>query len=215
MRGLCLVTALAVGSSTPAGVVAAPEAATDEVAPDEVAPDEVAPDEAAPDEAEATATDQPSEPDAPATDPTPPADEPAPAPALRPSPATPPPPPTVVEVDPRNYSMVLAGDILIGIGGAGLVAMGIGLGIRSDAVSQREGLNYVSDPEPGQIERQDQRIRTGSVLAAIGGATAGVFMITGITLVALGYRRERLRRASAPMASLSPTGASVGWSLRF
>jgi hypothetical protein len=38
---------------------------------------------------------------------------------------------------------------------------------------------------------------------------------SGISLVAVGYRRERLRRLSLPSASFGPHGASLSWTLRF
>lgn len=130
----------------------------------------------------------------------------------------PPPPPSVVEVDPANYRMVLAGDIVIGLGGAGLLTMLVGLGIRSDALGQRRALGVADNPNPDAIARQDQRIETGTILAITGGATAGALFATGITLVALGYSRERKRREALRMVALPLLGRDrlgLSWALRF
>jgi hypothetical protein len=143
-----------------------------------------------------------------------------PAPVL-----TPPQPaaPVELEVDPRNYRMVLAGDIVIGLAGAGLIAMVAGLGIRADARSQRAALTVATSPDVDAIAHQDQRIELGTILAISGGVTAGAMFTTGITLVALGYARERKRREServgaltlVPSPSFDRTGFGLRWSLRF
>jgi hypothetical protein len=126
------------------------------------------------------------------------------------------PPPIPVEVDPRNYRMVLAGDILIGLSGAGMITMAVGLGIRSDAITQRQALTVSDQPDlEDAIDHQARRITTGSQLAITGGVAAAVLLGSGITLVALGYRRERLRRLSLPSASFGPQGVSLRWTLRF
>lgn len=140
-----------------------------------------------------------------------------------PAPVAVPPPPSPVEVDPRNYRMVLAGDIVIGLAGAGLIAMVAGLGIRSDARGQRQALGVSTSPDLDAIARQDQRIELGTILAISGGVTAGAMFATGITLVALGYSRERKRRDSQrvgglsaiPSPSFDRNGFGLGWSLRF
>ncbi|PRQ03668.1 hypothetical protein ENSA5_13610 [Enhygromyxa salina] len=136
-------------------------------------------------------------------------------PPTPPPPAVVPPPPAPVEIDPANYRMVLAGDIVIGLGGASLIAMGVGLGIHSDALGQRQALTVSDNPDLDAIARQDQRIQDGALTAIVGGAAAGALFVTGITLVALGYKRERERRASLPVVTLGPRGAALSWSLRF
>jgi hypothetical protein len=138
-----------------------------------------------------------------------------PAPVEPGGPVMVPPPPTPIEVDPRNYRMVLAGDILIGLSGAGMIAMAVGLGIRSDAVTQRQALTVGDPPDLDAIARQDRRIETGVQVAIIGGVAAAALLSSGISLVAVGYRRERLRRLSLPSASFGPHGASLSWTLRF
>lgn len=144
----------------------------------------------------------------------------APAPAApvegpQPAATTVPPPAAPVEVDPANYRMVLAGDIIIGLSGAAMIAMAVGLGIRADAITQRQALTVADIPDEQAIARQDQRIDTGEILAISGGASAAALLTTGITLVALGYKRERLRRMSLPQASFGPRSLSLSWTLRF
>jgi SAM-dependent methyltransferase len=121
----------------------------------------------------------------------------------------------VHEVDPAHYRMVLAGDIIIGLGGAALVAMGVGLGVRSDAVNQRRAWSVAVNPDADAIARQDRRIHTGTLVAISGGAAAGVLLATGITMVALGYARERKRREAlrlvfAPQISREHEAVNVG-----
>lgn len=173
-----------------------------------VEPSPVEPDPAEPDSVEPG----PAEPD-PQVD-----AEPA-LPSIEPAPPPPPlpslPPPTPIEVDRANYGMVLAGNIVIGLGGVGFIAMVVGLGVRADAVTQRQALSVGSDPDFSAITRQDQRIHTATITAVTGGVAAGALFVTGITLVALGYDRERRRRVALPTAMVGPEGAGIGWSLRF
>jgi SAM-dependent methyltransferase len=124
----------------------------------------------------------------------------------------------VPEVDPTNYKLVLAGDIVIGLGGAGLVTMLAGLGVRFDAVSQREALGAATTPDLAAIDKQDRRIATGTILAITGGAAAGVLFTTGITLVAVGHARERKRREALQLVVtplFGPAFAGLSWSGRF
>jgi len=149
--------------------------------------------------------------------------EPAPseAPTADPNEPTPPPlvtpfvpPPKAIEPDPRNYRLVLAGNIVIGLGGAALISMIVGLGLRSEAIDRRKS-QVISDAGPEDIARQDRRISTGTTLAIAGGAATAALFATGITLIAVGHRRERRRRVSLPAVKLGPRGAGVSWSLRF
>jgi hypothetical protein len=134
--------------------------------------------------------------------------------ASPPAPTIVPPPPQVVEVDPRNYKMVLAGDILIGLSGAGMVTLAIGLGTRADAKTQRSALAAADIVDEAAIARQAQRMQTGTALAIAGGVATAALLSSGITLVATGYRRERLRRMSL-QAQLSPRYTGLTWTLRF
>lgn len=144
-----------------------------------------------------------------------PVPEPAETSESVPAPVVIPPPPAPVEVDPRNYRMVLAGDILIGLSGVGMITMAVGLGIRSDAVTQRQALTVGDPPDLDALARQARRIETGTQLGITGAVATAVLLSSGISLVAVGYRRERLRRLSLPSASFGPHGASLSWTLRF
>lgn len=132
-----------------------------------------------------------------------------------------PPPAQPIEVDPANYRMVLAGDIVIGFAGAGLVTMLAGLVLRSDAVAQREALGVAAEPDAAAIARQEQRIETGTILSITGGAAAGALFAAGITLVAVGYARERKRREALEPASmaaaplLGPDRVGLSWQIHF
>ncbi|HLT39938.1 MAG TPA: hypothetical protein VK034_26840 [Enhygromyxa sp.] len=135
-----------------------------------------------------------------------------------PAAAEPPAPAEPVTVDPSNYKLVLAGDIVIGFGGAGLVTMLVGLGIRSDALGRRQALLSSIEPNPDAIAREDRRIETGTILAITGGAAAGALFATGITLVALGYSRERKRREALRMVATPTLGRDrlgLSFTLRF
>jgi hypothetical protein len=114
--------------------------------------------------------------------------------------------------------MVLAGDIVIGLGGAGLVTMLVGLVIRSDAIAQREAIGVAAEPDPAAIAQQEQRIDTGVILAITGGAAAGALFATGISLVAVGHARERKRREALQMTAAPLLGRDrmgLSWTLRF
>ena len=91
--------------------------------------------------------------------------EPEPASVEPPAPSIPipPPPPETIEVDPVNYRIVLAGDVLIGIGGVGFVLMGAGLVVHSDAKVQRDAQASATDPDLDAIAKQDQRLVVGNV----------------------------------------------------
>lgn len=144
--------------------------------------------------------------------------EPAAPIAEPPPPVLVPPPAQPLEVDPRNYNMVLAGNIVIGLGGAGLVTMIVGLGVRADAANQRGALGVAVDPDTAAIARQDRRIQTATILAISGGAAAGALFVSGIALVALGHARERKRRESLsliPAPSFGRSSVGLRWSLEF
>jgi hypothetical protein len=137
-----------------------------------------------------------------------------PAPSITPAPAAP------IEVDPRNYRMVLAGDLVIGAGGVGLIVMIAGLGIRSDAIAQRQALAGSIDPDAGALARQDRRRASATTLAITGGAASAALFTTGITLVALGYARERKRREglawqAIPSPSFGHRQLGLSWRVRF
>jgi hypothetical protein len=126
--------------------------------------------------------------------------EPAPepivvAPPPPPSVVIPPPPVQAIEVDPVNYRIVLAGDVMIGLGGVGFVLMGAGLVMRNDAVVQRDAQQLAEEPDSAAIAKQERRLVVGNALALVGGVSAAVLMVSGIGMVIGGRTRERRRRA--------------------
>lgn len=125
---------------------------------------------------------------------------PEPAPSLAeppvPSVVIPPPPVAAIEVAPVNYRIVLAGDILVGLGGVGFVVLGTGLVLRNDARVQRDAQQVAEEPDPAEIAKQERRAMLGSTLALVGGVSAVVLMATGIGMIIGGRARERRRRDS-------------------
>lgn len=111
-----------------------------------------------------------------------------------PSVVIPPPPVQAIEVDPVNYRIVLAGDVMIGLGGVGFVLMGAGLVLRNDAVVQRDAQQLAEQPDPAEIAKQERRLVVGNTLALVGGVSAAVLMVSGIGMVIGGRTRERRRR---------------------
>ena len=153
------------------------------------------------------------------------ANEAVPAPAEDPAPASDEPeiillpPPKPIPVDPRNYRLVLAGDVVLGIGGAGFIVMAAGLAVRSNASRLRSALAQADMPDPDAIAKQDRQVRLGTTLALAGGISAAVLMATGIGLIAGGRSRERKRvealLTAMPTPLLSPDTAGLLWSHRF
>jgi hypothetical protein len=132
---------------------------------------------------------------APAPAPVEPQPEPAPSVVEPPPPTVEVPPPVQpVGVDPVNYRIVLAGDVLIGLGGIGFVLMGAGLVVRNDAVVQRNAQQVAEQPDPAEIAKQERRLVIGNALALVGGVSAAVLMVAGIGMVIGGRTRERRRR---------------------
>ncbi|MCA9652201.1 MAG: hypothetical protein H6712_05960 [Myxococcales bacterium] len=128
--------------------------------------------------------------------------------APQPEPET---PPEVVEPgtdepppNPAARGLVIGGAVSLSLGVAGLAMMGAGLGMGSRA-------NDISDLQPDAIDaRRDrfERGRTGNVLAIAGGVTAGVLVVTGSVLLALGMRRKKAS-AVALVPGVGPRGAAL------
>jgi hypothetical protein len=109
----------------------------------------------------------------------------------------------------KRKAMVIAGATLLGLGGAslGLMTAGLVIGEQADDIS---GL------EDDDIEgRRDQfnRGRTGNTLAIVGGAAAGVFVITGTVLLVMGKKKGPSKTALMP--AFGPTFAGMSFSRRF
>ncbi len=147
------------------------------------------------------------------------ATEPPAVPVAPPAPVlVPPPPPQPIEVDPANYRMVVAGDVLVGLGGVAFIVMAVGLGVRADAKTQRDAQTAAEQPDQAERDRQQRRLETGVGLALGGGIAAAVLIGTGVGLIAGGRARERRRREAlvhVPLPWSSPRGAGLTWSLQF
>ncbi|NVB39396.1 hypothetical protein G6O69_16255 [Pseudenhygromyxa sp. WMMC2535] len=133
-------------------------------------------------------------------------------------------PPQAIAVDPKNYRMVLAGDVLVGLGGAAFIVMAAGLAVGADASRQHDALSVADEPDADKIAKQADRAALGRTLAITGGASAGALMITGIALIAAGRVRERKRREamfasplslSLPLPVVGREQVGLSWSLRF
>lgn len=123
------------------------------------------------------------------------------------------PEPDVAPEDPdaakKRKAMVIAGATLMGLGGASLGLMTAGIVIGNKA-------NDISDIDDDDIEgRRDQfdRGRTGNMLAIVGGAAAGVFVITGTVLLVLGKKKSPSKTALRP--AFGPTFAGLTLSRSF
>ena len=90
--------------------------------------------------------------------------------------------------------MVVAGDVLIGAGMAGFAVMVAGLAVQSQSSQELDRLSLQA--EVSQVERDEveSRRQLGVRLALAGASSTFVLVGTGITLVAVGNRRERKRR---------------------
>jgi tetratricopeptide (TPR) repeat protein len=109
----------------------------------------------------------------------------------------------------KRKAMVIAGATLLGIGGAslGLMTAGIVIGEKANDISDLDDDDYEG--------RRDQfnRGRTGNTLAYVGGAAAGVFVITGTVLLVLGKKKGPSRTALTP--TFAPSFAGMALSRSF
>lgn len=158
--------------------------------------------------------------------PAPPADDIAAPPPPEPEPSAgsdPPvrqlaPPPVELEVDPANYRLSLAGNVLVGVGGAGFIVMAAGLLVGFDARNRQRNLRLAETPDLDAIAELDGRVGLGDGLAIAGGVSAAVLVATGISLIAVARTRESRRRSQLSAALPSPTlgrhGVALTWSFR-
>lgn len=122
---------------------------------------------------------------------------------------------------PANRNMVIAGNVVTGLGGAGFITMAVGLLVANEADNELGFADVADDAE--RVAGLEQRRRTGQIIGLVGGISAGVLLATGITLMAVGYRRERLRREQLERQArwgqggvwVSPQGAAVSWRVSF
>lgn len=163
----------------------------------------------------ASAAEPESTPD-PNTEAEPPATWVEPGPDAKPKPeaVSPPPPPAV---DPANHRLVVAGNVITGVGLGAFIMMTTGFLVASDA---RDRLGFANAREDeDEIAKQEGRARAGNIVGITGAAAMGAFLITGLTLIGVGRARERKRRAALESHRLSPlvgpSTAGVQWVTRF
>jgi hypothetical protein len=130
-----------------------------------------------------------------------------------PGPASKPP----LRVDPANHKLVVAGNVLTGLGVGAFITMTAGFVVMSGA---RDELGYAKRREDEDaIAKFEKRERTGLAIGIAGAAATGALLITGLTLIGVGRQRERKRRAALSEQSLlpvlGPRTAGLRWSFRF
>jgi hypothetical protein len=131
------------------------------------------------------------------------------------------------QVARENWRMVVAGDVLIGAGMGGFAVMVAGLAVQSRGSQELDRLALRDDVTQADRDEAQAQRDLGLRLAIAGASTTVALLTTGITLVAVGNRRERKRReaqratawGSGPSGWMVPTRSkrSVGlsWSWRF
>lgn len=123
------------------------------------------------------------------------------------------PEPRPAEELPSGRTLLIAGGVLAGVGVVGLGVGGAGMAIGS-------GANDISELDPNDIDgRREQfdRGRLGNGLAIGGGIAGGVFLVTGVALLAVGAKREKARKGMAllPTPTFGRDQVGVGLAGRF
>ena len=115
------------------------------------------------------------------------------------------------EVDPLNWNIVLAGNILTGVGVAGFLLMAGGLAARHDAQERMSTVGTTSNLAGLQQKRDKfrQQRKVGEVLALSGGIAAAAFVSTGLGLMFWGRAREKQRRESLGIKRRLETSSRV------
>ncbi|MEM7158755.1 MAG: hypothetical protein AAF799_38290 [Myxococcota bacterium] len=112
--------------------------------------------------------------------------------------------------DPAAKGLIIGGAVGLSLGAAGLGVMAAGIGMGN-------GANDLSSLEDDDIEgrrAQFERGRTGNTLAIAGGIAAGVFVVAGGVMLALGLKRKRSSNV-ALLPSVGPQSASLSLRARF
>jgi tetratricopeptide (TPR) repeat protein len=101
---------------------------------------------------------------------------------------------------PPGRGLVLGGAALLGLGGAslGLMTTGVILGVRANDIDALDPENFADRRE------QFERGRLGNTLAIAGGAAAGVTLIGGAVLLALGLKKQRAAAKEQSSAIVAP-----------
>jgi hypothetical protein len=138
-----------------------------------------------------------------------PSREPAPGPEPEPAPSP--------GIDPKNHRLVVAGNVVTGLGLGAFIMMTTGFLVASDG---RDRLGFATAREDeDEIAKQERRVRTGNIVGITGAAATGALLISGLTLIGVGRSRERKRRAALAGGSLvpllSPRMVGARWVFRF
>ena len=112
--------------------------------------------------------------------------------------------------DPSAKGLIIGGAVGLSLGAAGLGVMAAGLGMGNGA----NDLSGLADDDIDGRRTQFERGRTGNTLAIAGGIAAGVFVVTGGVLLALGLKRKNSSNV-AVLPGVGPQGASLSLRARF
>ncbi len=107
--------------------------------------------------------------------------------------------------DRQNLRLVIAGDVVTGLGIGGFLLMAAGLVVRSNGLSNATYAAQRGDD--ADYRAANDRADLGSTLAITGGVTALVLVTTGVALIVTGRRRERRRREA--METMPPASGST------
>lgn len=99
----------------------------------------------------------------------------------------------------QNYQLVVAGDVITGVGGAAFVVAALGVALAYDRRASLESLaSNVHDAELSKHRRElEGEARSFTVMGIVSGSVAAALLGTGIPLIVIGHRRERLRSERA------------------
>jgi hypothetical protein len=119
-------------------------------------------------------------------------------------------------VDPANHRLVVAGNVVTGLGVGAFIVMTAGFLVASDA---NDRLGYARAREDDdEIARQQGRLGAGRIMGISAAAAMTAMLVAGLTLIGVGRTRERKRREALETAwvpMLSPERAGLAWTLRF
>ncbi len=110
------------------------------------------------------------------------------------------------EVDPQNYRLSMAGNIVAGLGVGAFVGAVASVVVANDAREKR-GFPGIAGDEPGQVAERDRWTRRRRVagIAAASSAALSVGMISaGVAMITLARKRELVRRQRLGLAVWFP-----------
>lgn len=108
----------------------------------------------------------------------------------------------------RAKTFFIAGGVIGGVGLGGAVLMAVGFSQANSAVG-----TFTNEPDQRVDARQG--VITGNTLGGVGAGVAGVFLITGATLLVLGAQNNRRAKSLAVTPTFGPTQAGLSVTGRF